>query len=224
MAKAFNQKLKILYLMQMLMQNTDSEHVLNMQQIISALDEKGIKAERKSIYDDLEALRQFGVQVRFKKSNPSGYYIETRPFDLSEVQMLVKAVRNLNNADRDAAAALIEKMQILLSVYQAEKMDCAEALPEIEAAREVEQDSERKEEIQILFKEKHIETVKKQFGSNINIKMHKEGICKVKVMTVADEQLYGWLSSFGLGIKVVKPKNVAEDYRIYLKKLLKQYK
>ena len=93
-----------------------------------------------------------------------------------------------------------------------------------EQSIEPDETEEAKEEIQLLFKEKHIDAVRKQFGSDINIKEHKEGIYKVKVMTAVNARLFGWLSSFGLGIKIVKPKNAAEDYRLYLKKLLKQYK
>ena len=180
MAKAFNQKLKILYLMQMLTEQTDKDHVLNMQQIIGILDEKGIKAERKSIYDDIETLRQFGGPVRFTKIPPSGYYVE----------------KSVPEVVEEASEQSIEP----------------------------DETEEAKEEIQLLFKEKHIDAVRKQFGSDINIKEHKEGIYKVKVMTAVNARLFGWLSSFGLGIKIVKPKNAAEDYRLYLKKLLKQYK
>lgn len=244
MAKAFNQKMKILYLIQMLMQNTDSEHVLNMQEIIAALDEKGIKSERKSIYDDFETIRQFGIGVRFKKSQPSGYYIETRELDLPEVQMIVKAIRNSKEIAPEKLEVLIEKLSRPLSIYQAEQLrkEAEEATAENEALAGTGasmkssvsaagisgtiqvQDVQGKEEIQLLFKEKHTEAVKKQFGEDINIKQHKESIYKVKVMTEVDSQFFGWVSSHGMGIKIVKPKNVAEDYRIYLKKLLKQYK
>lgn len=226
MAKAFNQKMKILYLIQMLMQNTDSEHVLNMQEIISWLDEKGIKSERKSIYDDFDTMRQVGIAVRFKKSQPSGYYIESRELDLPEIQTIVKAIRRSKDIEPEKADALIEKLGRYLSIYQAEKLIVDEEPKEVsqEVTAEENPDAENREEIQILFKEKYIDAVKLKFGENINIKQHKESIYKVKVMTVVDASFYGWMSSHGIGIKIVKPKTVAEDYRIYLKKLLKQYK
>lgn len=226
MAKAFNQKMKILYLIQMLMQNTDAEHVMNMQEIIAYLDEKGIKSERKSIYDDFDTMRQFGIAVRFKKSLPSGYYMEYRDLELPEVQMIVKAIRSSKDIEPEKAQELIEKLGHHLSIYQAEKMIVEEEPVEEskEAAVEEPPVEQNKEEIQILFKEKYIDAVKLKFGEEINIKQHKESIYKVKVMAAVDTQFYGWLSSYGMGIKVIKPKTVAEDYRIYLKKLLKQYK
>lgn len=265
MAKAFNQKIKILYLIQMLMQNTDSEHVMNMQEIIGWLDEKGIKSERKSIYDDFDTIRQFGIHVRFKKSTPSGYFIETRDLDLPEVQMIANAIRGCSQIEPEKADALIEKLGNSLSIHQMEELKAFLAAPkeekepempvdaseepvtvpaetpeEIGAAPEVQtevsaveesvtpkvcdESSPDMEEIQLLFKEKHMDTIKARFGDEIVIKQHKETIYKTKVMTEVNPQFFGWVSSFGMGIKIVKPKTVAERYRIYLKKLLKQYK
>ena len=64
MAKSSNQKLKLLYLLQILQERTDDEHGLSMQEIIAGLASYGIEAERKSIYSDLELLEQFGVDIR----------------------------------------------------------------------------------------------------------------------------------------------------------------
>lgn len=247
MAKAFNQKIKILYLIQMLMQNTDSEHVLNMQEIIGWLDEKGIKSERKSIYDDFDTIRQFGIQVRFKKSTPSGYYIESRDLDLPEVQTIAAAVRGCSQIDPETADALIEKLGSNLSVFQLEALraslevypveepaqvsvEVPEASVEVSVKEEAAEPkenvevSQELEEIQLLFKEKHMDTIKARFGEEIVIKQHKETIYKTKVMLEVNPQFFGWVSSYGMGIKIAKPKTVAERYRIYLKKLLKQYK
>lgn len=74
MAKSNNQKAKILYLQKMLMQ-TGENKAISMQQILSELLEKGISAERKSIYDDMEVLRSFGMDIRYKREKPGGYYL-----------------------------------------------------------------------------------------------------------------------------------------------------
>ena len=241
MAKAFNQKMKILYLIQILMKYTDENHVLNMQEIITELDEKGIKSERKSIYDDFETMRQFGVAVRFKKSQPSGYYIETRDLNQKEIYTLVKGLRASTDLPKEEVESLIQKLKRYLSIYQVESMMAelemeasakAKEVAEQNIIKEVSRQIQHKqveeelsqEEIQLLFKEKHTNAVIQHFGEDIHIKQHKESIYKVKVTTVVDAKFYGWLSSHGMGIKVVKPKHVAEEYRIYLKKLLKQYK
>ncbi|MDK2789400.1 MAG: hypothetical protein PWP07_2645, partial [Epulopiscium sp.] len=56
MAKSSNQKLKILYLMKILLEKTDEENAITLNQMIAELERYGIAAERKSIYDDIEAL------------------------------------------------------------------------------------------------------------------------------------------------------------------------
>ena len=74
MAKYNNQKAKILFLQQMLYE-TGENHTVSMQEILDLLLEKGIRAERKSIYDDMEVLRFFGMDIRYKRERPSGYYL-----------------------------------------------------------------------------------------------------------------------------------------------------
>ena len=63
MPKSTNQKRKILYLMQILLEQTDEDHFLSLSQLTALLAQRGIEAERKSLYDDLEQLRQFGIDV-----------------------------------------------------------------------------------------------------------------------------------------------------------------
>ena len=54
MAKSNNQKAKILYLEKML-RETGEHRVISMQKILENLEKQGIRAERKSIYDDVES-------------------------------------------------------------------------------------------------------------------------------------------------------------------------
>ena len=74
MSKSYNQKAKILYL-EKLMEQTTQDRPLSMHEILSKLAEKGIKAERKSIYDDLDTLRDFGMQIFFRRGKDGGYYL-----------------------------------------------------------------------------------------------------------------------------------------------------
>ena len=61
MAKSSNQKLKLLWLAKILLERTDEEHPMTLAEITEALAACGISAERKSLYDDMEALRTFGM-------------------------------------------------------------------------------------------------------------------------------------------------------------------
>ena len=58
----------------------------------------------------------------------------------------------------------------------------------------------------------------------MDIKSQKDGTFKVRVEVAVSESFFGWVSGLGTGVKILKPKSVAEDYRDFLKKLLKQYK
>lgn len=69
MARGKNQKLKLLYLAKIMQEETDEQHRLTMPQLIERLDAYGIEAQRKSIYDDLDALNDFGIEIfeRYKR-------------------------------------------------------------------------------------------------------------------------------------------------------------
>lgn len=78
MARTEKQKLKLLYIMQLLMERTDEEHQVTTQDIIDYLDAQGIAAERKSIYTDIDLLIGFGVDIIKIKERPGGYYLASR--------------------------------------------------------------------------------------------------------------------------------------------------
>lgn len=329
MAKAFNQKLKILYLMQMLLQETDENHTISMQQILSELEQKGIAAERKSIYDDMETLRQFGMDIMFRKSQPAGYYLGSRSFELSELKLLVDAVQSSRFITAQKSEELVKKLKGLTSEYETgqlqrqvcvnnriETMDesvCYDNIDKIHSALsenhpisfqyyewnvkremqfrkdgarylvspwflnwveenyyliayehnsgkmkhyrvdkmagiQIEQEPRQGKEkavnldvskyakktfgmsggkmqtVELGFKEKYAGVLIDRFGKNVDIKPLKDGTFKVRVDVAVNEPFFGWISGLGSGVKILKPKAVAEDYRDFLKKLLKQYK
>ena len=87
-----NQRMKLLYVMKILLERTDIENPMTMREIIAALSEYGIKAERKSLYSDMELLRYFGLDIESRKSKTVGY-IDARDFELPELA-LVDAVQS----------------------------------------------------------------------------------------------------------------------------------
>ncbi len=117
MAKSANQKLKLLYLLRFLMQNSDEGHPVSMAQIIEELSQNGISAERKSIYDDIESLRLFGFDIVQLKGKNGGYYIGERDFELPELKLLVDSVQSSKFITQDKTYKLIKKIEGLASVY-----------------------------------------------------------------------------------------------------------
>jgi len=122
MPKSPNQKLKLLYLMKILLTETDEKHVLTVGELISKLAALGISAERKTVYDDIEALRQFGLDIVAVKSKSYGYYIAGRDFELPELKLLADAVQSSKFITERKSAALIKKLEGLASIYDAGKL------------------------------------------------------------------------------------------------------
>lgn len=117
MAKSANQKLKLLYITKLLMNNSNESHPVSMNRILDELAANGISAERKSIYDDMEALRVFGLDVNHIGGKKGGYYIGERDFELPELKLLVDSVQSSKFITEDKTYKLIKKIENLASVY-----------------------------------------------------------------------------------------------------------
>ena len=77
----------------MLNEKTDEENTMTINDMIAELDRYGITAERKSIYDDLEALRHYGLDIATRKSKTTDYFVASRLFEIPELKLLVDAVQ-----------------------------------------------------------------------------------------------------------------------------------
>lgn len=117
-----NQKMKLIYLAQILLERTDENHVLSIQEILDALAEYDIKAERKSIYSDMELLRGYGLDIEVRQNKTFGYYIASRHFELPELKLLVDAVQSSRFITHKKSEGLIKKLSLLTSNYQASQL------------------------------------------------------------------------------------------------------
>lgn len=122
MAKSANQKVKLLRLCEVLMRRSDEEHPISVPELIAELDRWDIKAERKSIYDDLEALSELGLDVQSRKGRNAGWFIGARDFELAELKLLVDAVQSSRFITRRKSDSLIRKLEKLASVHQARQL------------------------------------------------------------------------------------------------------
>ena len=122
MAKSANQKLKLLRLYDILLHQSDEEHPITVPELISQLERLEIKAERKSIYDDLEALASLGVDVQSRKGHSPGWFIGQRDFELAELKLLVDAVQSSRFITKRKSDVLIRKLEKLASTHQARQL------------------------------------------------------------------------------------------------------
>ncbi len=120
MPKSRNQKLKLPCLIRILEEKTDEDHGLKTEELIGELARYGIEAERKSIYDDMELLRTFGLAIEHDKAK--GYRLADREFDLPELKMLVDAVQSSRFISVSKSDELIRKLKGLTSENKAREL------------------------------------------------------------------------------------------------------
>lgn len=123
MAKSAGQKLKLLYIVKLLSESTDERHPVSTTDIIAYLDANGIHSERKSIYDDIDKLCQFGYDIiQIHSRLGGGYYMAGRDFELAELKLLVDAVQASRFITTRKSRSLIKKLEQMAGKYDAGKL------------------------------------------------------------------------------------------------------
>ena len=123
MPKGTNQKLKLIYLIKIMLERTDEEHGLTMPEILAALEEYGVTAERKSIYNDFESLRQLEIDViQEQQGKTYTYHVASRQFELAELKLLVDAIQSSKFITEKKSKQLIKKLESLASSYEARQL------------------------------------------------------------------------------------------------------
>ena len=122
MPKSFRQKLKVIYLMEALRKKSDEQHPLTVNDLIAYLGDYGISAERKTVYDDIEMLRIYGMDIVNRREKPSGFFLASREFQMAELKLLVDAVQSSKFITQKKSRQLIRKLESLTSEYEAKKL------------------------------------------------------------------------------------------------------
>lgn len=122
MSHTTEQKAKLLILWDILQKNTDEEHSMTTQDIIAALNQRGISVSRKTLYEDIDLLNKYGYEVLCKKSRSNEYYVIDRKFERSEVQVLLSAVGSAKSLSNKKTVMLMQKLYELLGTTEAEQL------------------------------------------------------------------------------------------------------
>ena len=110
-------------LAQIMLERTDEEHYISMPEIMAALSEYDVTADRKSIYNDLRDLSVFGIEVEGEPiGNRYHYHVTNRSFELPELKLLVDAIQSSKFITEKKSYALIKKLETLASKYDAQKL------------------------------------------------------------------------------------------------------
>ena len=111
MPKSDNQKLKILYILDYLQKNSHEENPVRAAELISMLDRQhNISCDRKTVYSDIAALQDYGVDIVSLPGKNGGYYIASRTFELPELKLLIDAVQSSRYLTEKKSRELIEKL------------------------------------------------------------------------------------------------------------------
>lgn len=118
-----NQKLKILYLAKILLENTDADHDITLQEIIDKLSANNVTAERKSLYDDIAQLDDFGIKIKKTQYGKTFHYqVVNRDFEIAELKLLADSVAAAKFITEKKSNELIKKIEHLASRHDASKL------------------------------------------------------------------------------------------------------
>lgn len=120
MLTANHQKLKMLYLVKIFLECTDENHPLTMPEIIDQLNSYDISADRKTLYEDIDLLRGFGLDlIAERNGRKTLYFVGSREFELPELKLLVDSVQSAKFITKKKSDELIKKLESLTSKYEA---------------------------------------------------------------------------------------------------------
>ncbi len=122
MPKSWGQKVKILYVLDILRKYSDEENPLTANEICAHLSAHGIEAERKSVYADIEALTNFGYDI-IRSYSPKGFFLASREFEEAEIYLLSDAVRTAKFISPKKTRELVKKLGSMLSQSQLKKRE-----------------------------------------------------------------------------------------------------
>ncbi|MBP3451667.1 MAG: WYL domain-containing protein [Agathobacter sp.] len=124
MAKGNNQKLKLSYLTRIMLEKTDDEHGLTLQQIIDELARYDVSAERKSLYADFADMTdKLGIEIiKEKRGRETIYHVGGRDFEVAEVKLLIDAIQSSKFITERKSNELIKKVKKLVSAHQAAQL------------------------------------------------------------------------------------------------------
>lgn len=186
MARSSMQKQKLLYLQKILLEKTDENHGLTINELKEALDGYGIKAERKTLYDDIEILQTFGLDVCVQRTSTVRYYVGNRDFQVPELKLLVDAIQSSKFITRKKSLELIEKLGHLVSENESTQL---------------------KREVYVTNR---VKTVNEHIYYNVD-KLHNAISQNRKISF----QYFKWELDFSNGAKIVKtPRREGKPYRV----------
>ncbi len=117
------QKLRLLYIVDILSRKSDEEHPLSATDIMDYLrKDYEIECERKTVYDCIENLNNYGYEI-IKSQSPRGYFMTPYYFEPAELRLMIDAVQSADFISAKKTKALIKKFSAFASEYQYKRIE-----------------------------------------------------------------------------------------------------
>lgn len=112
-----NQRLKLFYLLDYLLKNTDETHTVKVQEIIEHFENYyKIPVEQKTVCSDLHLLDEYGYETQYD-GRTRGWRIIVREFDTQELQLLIDSVQASRFITQKKAKELTDKLKAKASRF-----------------------------------------------------------------------------------------------------------
>ena len=123
MANVENARVRLICVLNILVRETDANHGLTIREIRSRLKEYGFEPDRKTLYSDFDAIREYFAYVKKTRGNVPRYYIDERSFEVEEIMVLIDAVESAGFMTQKKKEDLIRKLKELTSSKQANELN-----------------------------------------------------------------------------------------------------
>ena len=117
-----NKKGRLLYMLKLLYENTDEQHVMSTNEIIDWFTKRGLPVHRKTVKDDIDTLVQAGYDIETLHTGHSAFYFGEREFELPELKLLIDAVTSSRFITDEKSRKMIRKLTKLSSRYQSSEL------------------------------------------------------------------------------------------------------
>lgn len=116
-------RLRVLYLYQILLTQSDEEHPLSTKQIMDKMRElHNIHMHRTTVPNDIALLQAAGFEIIGERKRAWEYYLADRQFSLPELKLLIDAVQSSKFITEKKSRELIEKLLSLTSEKNSVKL------------------------------------------------------------------------------------------------------
>ncbi|MBR5134004.1 MAG: WYL domain-containing transcriptional regulator [Clostridia bacterium] len=111
---------RILCVLKILERYSDEAHPISVSELIHRLQaDYDIDAHRATLYNDIELLNQFGIDIICTRSTQNRYFIGNRTFEIPQIRLLIDAITSSKCLTVKKSDELIDKLLTLVSEPQA---------------------------------------------------------------------------------------------------------